>query len=101
MHINISTPSQQHLDSIQQILMFYHVRLKDRVQFLNLNLHEVPDRLDNDNFRVELDATLLSGQRINLEEVQTDLLTATNRILNRLIRMCGRSVLPDRLMNNA
>ena len=97
MQINITSSSQKDLEKVQQIIMYYHVQLEEMLRLLKLNLTRVPDKEGKISFRIELDAIQFTGQGITLEEMQNDLQAATNRILNRLIRMSRRGMhVPDR-----
>lgn len=99
MQIQITSSSQQELDKVQQIVMYYHVQLKELLQLLELNLTRFADNEGKTNFRLQLDAIQLTGQSITMEEVHSDLQAATNRILNRLIRLTRRGMIPDRAFN--
>jgi ribosome-associated translation inhibitor RaiA len=100
MQINITSSSKQDLEKVQQIILYYHVQLEEMLQLLRLNLTRMPDNEGKVNFRVVLDAVQLTGQDITMEEVQNDLQAATNRVLNRLLRMTRRGmVAPDRRFN--
>lgn len=99
MQIRISSSSQHDLEKVQQLIMYYHVRLEEVLQLLKITLTRVPDSEGKVNFRLELDAIQLTGQSITMEEVQKDLQVATNRALNRLIRMTRRGMIPDRAFN--
>ena len=99
MQIRISSSSQLDLEKAQQVVMYYHIQLEDQLRMLKLNLSHVPDSKGKIIFRLKLDAIHLSGQIITIEEFQSDLQTATNRILNRLIRMTRRSMSQDRIYN--
>lgn len=99
MQILISSSSQQDLEKVQQLIMYYHVRLEEALQLLKINLTHVPDSEGKVNFRLELDAVQLTGQSITMEEVQHDLQIATNRVLNRLVRISHRGMIPERAFN--
>lgn len=90
MKINIDTPQQSDTDRLGQILNYYHVKLDEKVECLDISLLYRNDPQGHPRYLVRVNAMLGHGDDIRLDEIQTDLLTATNRIMHRLIRSISR-----------
>ncbi len=83
----ISEINSKHIDSarVKQILKFYLGRLDDQIMKLAINLD---DQVKNNEtqFVVRLKTTLNNGSTIEFTEIQKDILVATQRVLDRLVR---------------
>ena len=83
----ISEINSKHIDSarVKQILKFYLGRLDDQIMKLAINLD---DQVKNNEtqFVVRLKTTLNTGSTIEFTEIQKDILVATQRVLDRLVR---------------
>ncbi len=79
--------NSKHIDSarVEQILKFYLGRLENQIMKLSIDLN---DREQNQEtqFMVRLQTTLNNGSTIEFMEIQKDLLIATQRVLDRLVR---------------
>ena len=90
MKISIDTPRHSDTDRVEQILNYYHSKLEDKVECLDIGLLYRKDPRGQLRYLVRVKAILGQGNNVKLDELQADLLTATNRIMHRLLRSISR-----------
>jgi len=78
--------NSEHIDSsrVKQILKFYLGRLDNQILKLTVNLDKLEQQ--DSQFRVSLKVVLNNGSRLEFMNVQNNLLVATQRVLDRLVR---------------
>lgn len=98
MHLEINS---EHIDStrVKQIIKFYLSRLDDQITRLTIYL-DSPQPADTDHFQVTLAVLLNNGRHLELQEVQGDLILATQRSLDRLVRQLQMHRRRQRFLKN-
>lgn len=76
--------------TIDQILKFYSGRFDYQLTSLEIRLESSANPLGHHQYDIHLSVKLLDGDRIELKEIQSDLVYATHRVLDRLVRHLGR-----------
>ena len=89
MKIKIITPHESETERLEQLLNYYHSRLQRQLKSILINLTHVQQRDGQTRYQLEIIAELYGADRIELQEVQPDLLVATKRVLNRILSITG------------
>ncbi len=86
MQIKINSTFPTDTSIIEQKLNFYLSRFGHLVAMMKIELSDRVTQPGQVQYCIQLDARLNDGQHIELEENQSDLKVATQRILDRLYR---------------
>lgn len=90
MQLRITTPDVATTRQVEQVLQFYLTSLDDQVERMDLAVEATRDPLDNALYRCAMSAILRRGGRLEVEEVQGDMMLAVNRVLTRSARTLQR-----------
>ena len=86
MQVKIRGDRTSETASIEQMLNFYQSRLEDRVSLMEINLSKRLLQTSQTEYNLALQADLVDGQQIAMQEYQSDLMIATQRLFDRLDR---------------
>ncbi len=86
MHVKIHSTFTTDTSIIEQKLNFYLSRFGHLVAMMKIDLSNRASHSGQVQYCIHLDARLNDGQHIVLDEIQSDLKVATQRILDRLYR---------------
>ena len=90
MQVRIHNTLPNDTADIEQTLNFYLSRLDDLVAVMKIKLSNRASQPGQTQFCIQLHAKLNDGQHIVMQEIQSDLKIATQRILDRLHRRLQR-----------
>jgi len=90
MQLNIYTTHPSETRTISQILKFYTGRLDYQLASLEIRLKNFTNTLGHNEYNLWLRVKLPDGNRIELQEIQSDAVYASHRALDRLVRHLNR-----------
>lgn len=86
--MNIKITGQQKINHqrIEQVVKFYYGRLSSYSAELLIDLKQLDKSAGDDQYRIQLSSIQKDGGRVEFFEIQKDLIHATQRALDRLVR---------------
>jgi hypothetical protein len=101
MQIRIQAGNDPMAEKAEKVLHYYLPELDERLQDIEIRVAPVRDALDTPLFRCAVQATLLHGDELAIEETQADLVLTITRALDRTVRTLRRRQATRQLRRSA
>jgi hypothetical protein len=86
MNIKITGQQENNHERIEQVVKFYYGRLSPYSVQLLIDLKRLDSSAGDEQYRIHLSSIRKDGGRVEFFEIQKDLIHATQRALDRLVR---------------